>query len=201
MLLRKSSVAKMFEIGRCTLDSRLTQIARFFPTLMAHNTPFMGTKLQPRDGIPAGLIAGIVMFVVWVFFAHLFGDGARGLIDTIASTFLGNQAFSPDLQLPSFLVGALIHLLISALLGLLYAASLDRLNAGDTLAVSVFYSFTIWVVSSFIVAPWFNSLIQDYSRTWWGFLAFLSFGLVLGAYANLRGVPAPIPHSGRDQLA
>jgi hypothetical protein len=158
---------------------------------MAHSTPFMGTKLQPRNGIAAGLVAGIGMIVVWALFAQLFGEGARSLIDTIASTILGDQAFAPDMQAISLIVGLLIHLVISVLLGLLYAVSLDRLSMRDTLAVSTFYGFTIWVVSSFIVAGWFNDLILSYSRTWWGFLAYLTFGLALGAYANRRGAPAP----------
>ncbi len=159
---------------------------------MAHNTPFMGTKLQPRNGISAGLVAGIGMIVVWALFAQIFGDGARSLINTIASTILGDQAFSADMQLASLLLGLLIHLVISVLLGLLYAVSLDRLNARDTLVVSMFYSFTIWVVSSFIVAGWFNDLILNYCRTWWGFLAYLTFGFVLGLYANRRGAPTPV---------
>ena len=159
---------------------------------MAHNTPFMGNKLQPRDGIIAGLVAGIGMIVVWALFAQIFGDGARSLVNTIASTILGDQAFAGDMQMLSLFLGLLIHFLISALLGLLYAVSLDRLDARDTLVVSMFYSFTIWVVSSFIVGGWFNDLILSYSRTWWGFLAFLSFGLMLGAYANRRCASAPI---------
>ncbi len=158
---------------------------------MAHNTPFMGLKIPPRNGIFAGLVAGLGMIVVWAVFAQLFGDGARNLIDTIASTILGARAFAGDMQALSLLVGLLIHFLISVLLGLLYAVSLDRLTARDTLVVSTFYGFTIWFVSSFIVAGWFNDLIVSYSRTWWGILAFLSFGFVLGAYANRRGVPAP----------
>jgi len=158
---------------------------------MAHSTPFMGTKLQSRAGIVAGLVAGIGMIVVWALFAQLFGGGARSLVNTIASTILGDQAFAGAMQWVSLLVGLLIHLLISALLGLLYAVSLDRLDARDTLVVSIFYGFTIWVVSSFIVGSWFNELILSYSRTWWGFLAYFTFGLVLGAYANRRGAPVP----------
>jgi len=158
---------------------------------MAHSTPFMGTKLQSRDGIIAGFIAGTGMIVIWALFAQLFGNGARSLIDTIAFTFLGDQAFAGEKQSLALLLGLLIHFVISALLGLLYAVSLDRLDARDTLVVSVFYGFTIWVVSSFIVGGWFNDLILSYSRTWWGFLAFFVFGLALGAYANRRGAPAP----------
>ncbi len=151
----------------------------------------MGNKLRPRDGIIAGLVAGTGMIVVWALSAQIFGDGARSLINIIASTILGDQAFAGDTQMLSLFLGLLIHFLISALLGLLYAVSLDRLDARDTLVVSMFYSFTIWVVSSFIVGGWFNDLILSYSRTWWGFLTFLSFGLMLGAYANRRGAPAP----------
>ncbi|MCP4165003.1 MAG: hypothetical protein GY759_03795 [Chloroflexi bacterium] len=160
--------------------------------LMAHNQPFLGTKLQPRQGIGAGLVAGTGMIIVWTVGAAFFGPGAASLINTIAATFLGDSAIGSSWQLAAIMVGLLIHYVLSILLGILFAASLDRLDRRNTLVVSSFYGFTIWFVSSFIVAGWFNELIVQFSRNWWGLVAYLIFGLLLGVFAVRRGTPPPV---------
>lgn len=150
----------------------------------------MGTQLKPRQGIPAGLVAGAGMILVWALFAQLFGPGADMLIDTIAATVLGDDVIISGWQPQMLIVGLTIHFVIAILLGVLYAVSLDRLPLREALLVSTFYGLTIWFVSSFIVAGWFNDAIEAFIRTWWGFLAHLGYGFLLGAYAVRFGEPA-----------
>lgn len=156
---------------------------------MAHDRVFLGAQLQPRQGIPAGLLAGVAMLAVWALLAQFAGPGADQLLAAIAATFLGSNAFVGGWLV--LLVGVLLHLIISILLGLLFASSLDRISPRETLVVSTFYGFTIWVVAAFIVGAWFNEAIIPLLRTWWGLFACLSFGLVLGLYAVARGTPPP----------
>ncbi len=161
--------------------------------LMAHNQPFLGTKLQPRQGIGAGLVAGTGMIIVWTAGAAVFGPGVASSINTIAATFVGDSAIGLSWQLTATVVGLLIHYVLSILLGVLFAASPDGLDHRNTLVVSTFYGFTIWFVSSFIIiGGWFNDMIVKYSRTWWGLLAYLIFGLLLGVFAVHRGTPPPV---------
>lgn len=155
---------------------------------MAHQRPFLGTQLAPRQGLPAGLLAGSGMLAVWAGLAQMVGPGAGQLLGTIASTLPGLA--DGDGPVP-FVAGVLIHLLVAVILGLLFAASLDRLSRRETLIVSTFYGFTIWVVASFIVGHWFNDRMVVLLRTWWGLLACLSFGFFLGLYAVARGQPLP----------
>jgi hypothetical protein len=155
---------------------------------MAHHRPFLGTQLAPRQGLPAGLLAGLGMLGVWAGLAQGVGPGAAELLGTIAATLPG-LADRGDVG-PLF-AGGLIHLLVAVILGLLFAASLDRLSRRDTLIVSTFYGFTIWVVAAFIVGHWFNDRMVMLLRTWWSLLACLSFGLFLGLYAVARGQPLP----------
>lgn len=153
---------------------------------MAHHRPFLGTQLAPRQGLSAGLLAGLGMLAVWAGLAQLVGPGAGQLLGVIASTLPGLT----DGPMTA-VAGVVIHLLVAVILGLLFAASLDRLSRRETLIVSTFYGFTIWVVASFIVGHWFNDRIVLLLRTWWGLLACLSFGLFLGLYAVARGQPLP----------
>jgi hypothetical protein len=144
----------------------------------------MGTKLQPRQGVPAGIFAGLGMLLVWMLGAHLWGPGADALLTSIGAALFPSG--SPALMMAT---GLVIHLVIAILLGLLFAVSLDRLSSKDALIVSTFYGFTIWVVAVVILRHWVHLDVIQMSRSWWGFFTFLFFGFLLGVYANKFGAP------------
>jgi hypothetical protein len=150
--------------------------------IKSHTRPFMGTKLQPRQGVPAGLFAGLGMLILWLIGAQVWGPGAETLLSSIGGVLLPGG--SPVVQMA---MGLVIHFVISIGLGALFAVSLDRLSAKDTLIVSTFYGFTIWVVSILILRHWVHVDAVQMSRSWWGFFVFLAFGFLLGVYANRFG--------------
>jgi hypothetical protein len=162
---------------------------------MVHDRAFLGAQLRPRQGIAAGLLAGSVMLVLWAVLLQVVGPGARRLLGVIASTLLGGNAAdggsAADGDWLPLLVGVLLHLAVSILLGLLFASSLDRIGRRETLVVSTFFGFTIWVVAAFIVGSWFSEAIVALLRAWPGLLACLSFGFVLGLFAIARGAAPP----------
>ena len=149
----------------------------------SHTRAFMGMKLQPAQGIPAGLFAGIGMMVVWLIGAQKWSPGAEQLLASIGAII--TPGGSPSLQMAA---GVILHLLIASVLGLLFAVSLDRLDTKDTLIVSTFYGFTIWVVSILILRHWVHVDAIQMSRSWWGLFTFLAFGFLLGVYANRFGL-------------
>ena len=149
----------------------------------SHTRSFMGTKLQPAQGVPAGLFAGVGMMVIWLVGAQIWGAGAEKLLASIGAVIAPGG--SPTLQM---VAGVFLHLLISSGLGVLFAVSLDRLDTKDTLIVSTFFGFTIWVVSILILRHWVHVDAIQMSRSWWGFFTFLAFGFLLGAYANRFGL-------------
>ncbi len=144
----------------------------------------MGTKLQPRQGIPAGIFAGLGMLLVWAAGAHLWGPGADTLLSSIGAVLFPEG--TPVLMVTA---GIIIHFIIAILLGLLFAVSLDRLSNKDSLIVSTFFGFTIWVVAVIILRHWVHVDAVQMSRSWWGLVAFLLFGFLLGLYANIFGAP------------
>jgi hypothetical protein len=149
-----------------------------------HTRPFMGTKLQPRQGVSAGLFAGLGMLLLWLAGAQLWGPGAISLLTSIGTVIIpgGSQAIA-------LMAGLIVHFAIAIGLGTLFAVSLDRLDVKDTLIVSSFYGFTIWVVSIVILRHWVQIEAVQASRSWWGLFVFLFFGFLLGVYANLFGLP------------
>ncbi len=144
----------------------------------------MGTKLQPQQGVSAGLSAGLGMLILWLAGAQLWGPGAMALL-----TSIGHVLIPYDSQTVLLIAGLVIHFAIATGLGVLFAVSLDRLNAKDTLIIATFYGFTIWVVSIVILRHWVQVEAVQASRSWWGFFVFLAFGFLLGVYANLFGLP------------
>lgn len=150
----------------------------------SHSRPFMGTKLQPRQGIPAGIFAGLGMMLVWMLGAQVWGPGADVLLSSIGAVLF--RSATPSLMLAT---GLIIHFVVAILLGLLFAVSLDRLSNRDVLIVSTFYGFTIWIVAVFILRHWVHVEAVQMSRSWWGFFTFLVFGFLLGVYANKFGAP------------
>ncbi len=142
----------------------------------------MGTKLQPRQGVSAGVFAGLGMLILWLVAARIWGPGAQTLLSSMGGVLFSSG--SPAVQMGA---GIVIHFAISTGLGVLFAVSLDRLSAKDTLIVSTFYGFTIWVVSILILRHWVHVDAVQMNRSWWGFLVFLSFGFLLGVYANRFG--------------
>jgi len=148
----------------------------------SNHRPFMGTKLQPRQGIPAGILAGLGMLILWLVGAQLWGPGAQALLSSIGRVLTPNAS-----PIAAMVAGLIIHLAISIGLGVLFASSLDKLDAKDTLIVSTFFGFTIWVASILILRHWVHVDAILMSRSWWGFLVFLSFGFFLGVYANRFG--------------
>ncbi len=149
----------------------------------SHMRPFMGAKLQPKQGVPAGLFAGVGMMLLWSAGAQFWGVGAVTLFASIGAVIAPRVSVTHQL-----VAGLLLHLAISMGLGLLFAASLDRLSTRDTLVVSTFYGFTIWVVSVLIMGRWIPVQAVQMSRSGWGFLAFLFFGFLLGVFANRFGL-------------
>ncbi len=147
----------------------------------SHTQPFKGTKLSPRQGIPAGLFAGVGMIVIWLGAAQIWGPGAITLLLSIGGVLVPGELSG------TIVAGLVIHFAIAVGLGLLFAASLDRLNSMDTLIVSTFYGFTIWVVSILILRHWIRIEAIHMSRSWWGLFVFLFFGISLGVYANRFG--------------
>jgi len=144
----------------------------------------MGTKLQPRQGIPAGIFAGLGMIFAWMLGAQLWGPGADTLLTSIGAVLFPGGP--PALMMTA---GLIIHFVIAILLGLLFAVSLDRLSSKDALTVATFYGFTIWVVAVVILRHWVHVGAVQMSRSWWGFVTFLFFGFLLGVYANRFGAP------------
>lgn len=149
-------------------------------------------------GAIAGFLAGIVMILLSPLLSLLTGIGIWEPPKLIAATILGRSV----VQLPGFvagpvLVGTLLHLLISVVLGFLFGLTFHRLlhlttDFGTPLLVGLCYGLVIFFLAYVVVLPVVNPLLRD---SWLApFIAQnMVFGICLGGfYTLLRPQPYDI---------
>jgi hypothetical protein len=123
----------------------------------ARNSPFdagdvpVGGEIF-KAGVVAGLIGGVLM-VVWAMFATLAqGLGPFAIPQLIGAAFRGPEAL---IQGPLTIVwGAVLHLVVSASFGVLFATLVRRDTPGGIATLAgIAYGLGLFVLMSFVVVP------------------------------------------------
>lgn len=145
-----------------------------------------------RAGLWAGLIAGLVfmmmeMGLVWM----VQGDSPWAPPHMIAAMALGDDILpAPGTWAPFdmtvMLTAMMIHMLLSAALGVLGAALLRGATMGRALVLGALYGLAIYVLNFYVIAPfafpWFVM-----AQNWISAFSHVMFGVVLGiVYVALR---------------
>ncbi len=150
----------------------------------------LGSILKP--GIGYGILAGIV-FAMGEMFINLFmGKDFFGPLRLIGSMVLGTQALMPSYSLlVAGFTGLMVHMMMSAIFGLVFFALLELLKqrAASTISLLVFgslYGLLLWVVNFLVVAPRLFPQFAMVSQLWNGFFShtFL-FGSMIGLFAMI----------------
>lgn len=155
---------------------------------------FAGTVL--REGLIGGLVAGAVFAVAEMLLAAAMGVSMLMPWAFSASILLGQEALTAPFTLATFIIGFVVHFVLSALFGLIWGATAKSVSRGirdsygpHALAAMI-YGLVVWLVNFQVIArivyPWFlgtNALVQL-------LLHALAFGLPLGLYlcARLRPI-------------
>ena len=137
-----------------------------------------------RAGLIGGIIAGIVMALAMAGWGALTGMGVWFPVNLIAATVLRHLQNEPLEMLSQFymagaVVGTLIHLGISILLGFIFATLLPTLP-GSTILWSLIVSPILWFIAQYLALPLVNprmgALIDHPSFA----IAHVIYSLVLG---------------------
>ncbi|MBI3979637.1 MAG: hypothetical protein HY331_15765 [Chloroflexi bacterium] len=153
--------------------------------------PIAGRRLNEllAQGAIGGVVAGIVFAIFEMVAMALMGAPVQAPLRMIGAIPLGADSLSPAYPAETaIVVGAVTHLILSAIFGVVFAlivAALPQLAASAaTLVVAAsIYGFLLWIVNFQIIGrllfPWF--LMADQLIA--GFIAHTFFyGSVLGAY-------------------
>lgn len=143
-----------------------------------------------RQGVMGGLIGGIAMAMIMMVVTALDGMGFLKPLYLIAATFHPAWAMQTAFSAGPILIGAMLHMMMSAAFGLVFAVGLALLRrSGMTTALWVgtgmVWGVMVLLVNQNIVLPIVDPAMATATSgllVWW-LLAHLMFGVVLGAIA------------------
>ena len=154
-------------------------------------------------GALAGLAGGVAMAVVAALISASMGQDIWHESKRIAAIVYGPTAYAqPGFDLGPVLVGTLIHLLVSALLGALFGIVTRRWlhmtsDFGAPVLAGLMYGLLIWMVAYFAVLPLLNpALLEVYAPVF--IIQHVVYGVVTGLfYMWLR--PEPYARADGDR--
>jgi hypothetical protein len=146
-------------------------------------------------GALAGLAGGLAMAVVAALISASMGQDIWHEPKRIAAIVYGPAAFdAPGFELGPVLVGSLIHLAVSALLGAIFGIVTRRWlrltsDFGTPVLAGLIYGLLIWMVAYFFVLPLLNpALLEVYAPAF--IIQHVAYGVVMGlVYMWLRPEP------------
>lgn len=141
--------------------------------------------MTTRSGIFAGLVAGLVFLVVELILVPTVGGGALwGPPRMMGAIVLGPDVLPPPASFDAVVVltGMLVHFILSAVLGVIFALVVGRMQLSRTMVVlaGIVFGLIVYVVNFYgltAVFPWF-----EMARNWITILAHGVFGAVLGLW-------------------
>ncbi len=116
-------------------------------------------------GAVGGMAAGAVFAAVTMWFTASLGDPAKMPLLMIAAMVQGQDALTSGTANP--ILGAVVHMLLSAVFGMAFALLATRLHSNSAVAVAgVLYGTVLYLVNFLIVAPllfpWFTKANQPF---------------------------------------
>ncbi|HEX5690852.1 MAG TPA: DUF6789 family protein [Roseiflexaceae bacterium] len=172
---------------------------------MSTTSPFVRNEASPLPdvvglgGAIAGLIGGLSMALVGAIISASIGGDIWLESKQIAAIVYGSAAAAqPGFEAGPVLVGTLLHLLISTVLGALFGIVTRRIfhltsEFGTLLMAGLIYGMLIWLVGYFAVLPAINPLLREtYAPAF--IVQHLVYGAVTGlVYTMLRPQPYDTP--------
>ena len=127
----------------------------------------METKMKRglKEGIEFGLIAGVIFGLVEILVSAMMGNPPLQPIRMFASVVLGETALQSTELGSVVVIGAVVHLALSALFGLIYGAINGALSRetetswGRQAGIGLVFGVLLWFVNFQLIAraiyPWF----------------------------------------------
>jgi glucose/arabinose dehydrogenase len=143
------------------------------------------TAHRRMNGLWAGAIAGLVMGVAAMLVSALILNLPWYAPPRVFATMvMGRAAVANILEFDtvSFIVGLIVVLVLTSLLGLIFAALLRTNKPGRIVLSGFFYGLTVWALLQYFVLPLLFPLVSDKGfPPFWYAVGFGIYGLALGA--------------------
>ncbi len=139
-------------------------------------------------GLLGGTLAGLAMAVFSMSVSLLRGPGLWMPVKLIGGFVLGPRAISISdaFDLIPILSGLIIHMLVSAGLGGVFAVLSLRLPHVTIALYGVVYALVIWFLALFVLLPVVDPLLVNNTNPALFAISHIVYGIVLGAWVGLR---------------
>jgi hypothetical protein len=141
----------------------------------------------------AGVVAGMAMAMVAMVIAAIAGDGFWAPPRALTGTLFGAEYAGSGFALGSVVVGMIVHMMLSAAFGVVYALLVGlatrALGVGPQVAAGMAWGLVLWAVNTFLIAPRLSGgeLMTEAMPAWTWLAVHLLFGAMLGLlYAAWR---------------
>jgi hypothetical protein len=133
-------------------------------------------------GAVGGLVAGIVMAMWSMIVLWLIGEGFWTPLNLIAHTFWRDAPVGATFSAGAMILGAIVHMMMSIILGIVYAWWAERSRSGPPLIVAgaVVYGVVVWLVNQYVLWPLIDSVAANAFTPWVFGVGHVMYGLVLG---------------------
>jgi hypothetical protein len=135
-------------------------------------------------GVQRGVISGISMLITsFVIAKYIPNLPWYVLTNVFAYPVMGKLAFANILELNTtpFVIGTLIILIITGLLGGLFTTLIRRPEKLRVIFCAICFALVWWILMQFLLFPLFSPLMKDLGfPAVWNFILFILYGLLLG---------------------
>jgi uncharacterized membrane protein YagU involved in acid resistance len=142
-------------------------------------------------GAIAGIGGGLAMALVGLLIAVALGQDPWLTPKQIAAALGGPTTFQAGFELRPVVLGTALHLVVSALLGVLFEVAIRRVfklpsNFGIPIVTGLIYGLAIWLLAYFVFLPLMNPvLLNVYAPSF--IIQNITYGVTLGMlYSYLR---------------
>lgn len=165
---------------------------------MATAVPHVFEEVEPDPllsrvvrGVVGGEFAGAVFALVTVWFTTSQGGEAKMPLLMMSTVASGSDSMAAGTA--SVATGVVVHLVLSALFGVLFALVLPKMRTNGTLLLSAgVYGLVVYLVNLRLLSPVFFPVFQDANQPF-ELLVHLIYGQLLALLFLSRGVRAGEP--------
>lgn len=138
-----------------------------------------------KRGALGGLLGGVVMAMWSMIVMWLIGVGFWTPLNLLAHTFWREVPLDGAFSWPGLLIGMVVHMMMSVVLGLVLAALVGATGrvGGSPIglaAVGMAYGLVVWLVNQYGIWPLIDRAAAEAFTPWVFAVGHLMFGLVAG---------------------
>lgn len=144
-------------------------------------------KRALRVGVPAGIVAGVVMAVWSMVAMWITGSGFWLPLNLVAHTFYRSAPLNASFSAPALVIGLAVHMTVASVFGTAIAALAQRLPGTRSVVIAGGILFTVVVWPAMQYGVWYSlddSAAEGFTD-WIFALAHLIFGIAAASMAAI----------------